>query len=352
MPSLRQTTIARPAVDKGSAAEVDINETRHDFGQMDPYTEGAHKFTLRNAGQKPLILRLGQISCKCTASSLPRGPIAPGESAEIAVQWQTAKNNRFFQESVTILTNDPSTPEIRLTVEGKVRVHFGADPPKLHIPTARPGVRESVSTLLSSQVWPDFRVVDVTSSLKELTWSTSPPGEAELQRMLVAKGIELTVTLPLTMPTGPFTHWIRVKVEPRPGEEVQEYELPLTGKVVRRVAVYGAGIDAEGNIQFGIVRSREGQRRRFIVKVRDDEPGLKIENISTAPAFVVATLQPATVLGAKGLYHLDLEIPKGTRPCNFINEERGKVRIDFDHPRIDSLELSLEFAVVDSGPRR
>jgi hypothetical protein len=339
----------KPGLRKSTA--VIVAESVHNFGEMDPFTPGTHTFTIQNEGRQPLTLKLGGSSCKCTVSHIPEQAIPPGDSAEVAVEWRTAKNNRFFHETVTITTSDPTTPEISLVVEGRVRVHFGADPPVLAIPTARPNKRESVRTTLSSQVWL-FQVLDVTSSLPGLTWESRPASAHVLQKIVARSGHELTLTLPDDLPIGPFHHWVRIRVQPGNGDEPKEYELPLTGKVVRRVAVYGPGIDQRGTIQLGIVRSHSGTKRRFIVKVRDDLPNLTVKKISTHPEFVNATLQPAKVSEtASGVYVLDIEIPKGAHPCDFIAKEKGSLQIKFDHPRIDSLRLALDFAVVRSEGR-
>ena len=339
--------------ESSKAPKVVVNEERFDFGEMNPY-EFAHRiFSFKNVGTAPLTISAGHSTCSCTIAKFPKEPIQPGESAEIRVEWQTKKNNKRFSEKVGFQTNDPDRPELSIWIEGFVKVHFGADPPGFSIPTAHPGVAEKASTLVSSQVWKDFKVVDVESSLEELQWEVAPAPSGALEKYKVKAAYDVIVTLPESMPQGSFKHWVRLKIDPGNGNELTEYELPLEGKVARRVAVYGPHIDNTGLIKFGVVPSEKGAKQRYVVKVRDKDRELNLKKIVTEPDFVDVKLTPWTgVKEGLGLYYMDLSIPKHQRICDFMAARKGSLRIEFDHPRIESLDLSLELAVIDGGTGR
>lgn len=340
-------------VEPTAQPKLALNEDRFDFGEMNPYEFGHRIFSFKNVGQAPLEINAGHSTCSCTIANFPRDPILPGESAEVRIEWQTKKNNKRFSEKVGFKTNDPERAEVSIWIEGFVKVHFGADPPGFSIPTAHPGVAEKASTIISSQVWKDFQVVDVQSSLEELQWEVGAAPEGALEKYKVEAAYQLNVTLPDTMPQGPFNHWVRLKIDPGEGSEPIEYELPLQGKVARRVAVYGPHIDNTGLIKFGVIPSAKGAQQRYVVKVRDKERELKLKKIVTEPEFVDVNLTPwPDVKKGLGLYYMDLTIPKDQRICDYIAAQKGSLRLEFDHPRIDSLDLSLELAIIDGGTGR
>ncbi len=91
-----------------------------DFGTMAPSVTGEHSFTIRNAGDGDLTLRLGSTTCKCTLGTLEKGVLKPGEETSIKLEWTTKTNEKTFSQSAQILTNDPSNYAIDLRVSGRV----------------------------------------------------------------------------------------------------------------------------------------------------------------------------------------------------------------------------------------
>lgn len=327
-----------------------FDETDFNFGEMDPYTFGQHSFRVTNRGSVPLVLELGESTCNCTVSSVPDDPILPGKSAEVLLRWQTSKNNQYFLEESTIRTNDPNQSVVALRIRGHVRVHFGASPPQFDFHKVAPGKRASVTSLLSSQVWPSFEIEDVRSSMPGIQWEVSEPRIELLEDIKAKSGKHLTVTIPDYLQQGAFSHWLRVMIQPEGGKEATEYELPLVGKVVRPVSVYGKCIDSTGTIRLGVISSHVGCKRRFLVKVRDKQTSLLVRETKTVPGSLVVQLHAQDV--AAGLYVLEIEVPKHSKPCDYISKSDGLIRLDFEHPRIDALELKMEFAVADRPPTR
>ena len=327
-----------------------FEETDHSFGEMDPYTFGKHSFRVTNEGTAPLVLKLGESSCNCTVSQVQKKPILPGDSAEVLIRWQTSKNNKYFSESSSIRTNDPTRSDVELRVRGHVRVHFGASPPRFEFSRIRPGENASLTSLLSSQVWPSFVIEDVRSSMPGIKWEVSEPPAIALDDIKAKSGKHLTVTVPNYLKQGSFTHWLRVKIRPDGEDEATEYELPLVGKVVRRLAVYGKNIDQTGTIRLGVISSHVGLTQRYLVKVRDKQSALLVRDIKTTPECLDVQLH--TKDASIGLYEMEINIPEGTKPCDYISQSTGNIQIDFEHPRIDSLELKMVFAVADRPPTR
>jgi hypothetical protein len=235
-------------------------------------------------------------------------------------------------------------------VSGDVLVHVGANPPELVMSGIHPGRSESVTTVVTSQVWDRFEIEKLTSSLEGHRWTVEPATETHLEQLKAKSGQQLTIHLPNSLPQGEFNHWVRFQLTPSQGDS-KMYELPLRGKVLRRVAVYGPGIDMSGTVSLGVIPSQQGRRRRLVMKVRDPQPNLHVDRITCHPEFlqVKVTPYPAKVTSTKGLYYLDIEVPKLSPISRFQSSEAGEVAIQFDHPRIEDLKLRVDFAV--SGHR-
>ena len=334
------------------APRIEVSATEHDFGEMNPFQFGEHEFIVRNVGDAPLELRSERSSCTCTVAKLSEEPIAPGEEARVVLHWQTTKNNRRFSESATLATNDPNQESLKFRVTGNVLVHVGATPPELLVPGVHPGKGASVTTVVTSQVWDELRIEGLECSIEGHRMTLAPATPEQLQKLKAKSGQQLTIHIPASLPQGDFNEWVRFQIVPPGGEETPKmYELPVRGRVLRRLAVYGAGIDRTGTVSLGVVDSQEGHRRRLVMKVRDPDPELRIDRISCHPSFLqIDVTSFTTKTNTKGLYYLDIEVPKSSPVGRFQASEAGEIKIHFDHPRISNLALKVDFAV--SGHHR
>jgi hypothetical protein len=104
-------TPTQPAVPAGPTTTMTFAETTYDFGTV---TEGemvTHTYNFTNTGDEPLILSDAKGSCGCTVPRWPREPIAPGQSAEITVEFNSKakKGKRNQKVTITANTNPPQT---------------------------------------------------------------------------------------------------------------------------------------------------------------------------------------------------------------------------------------------------
>ena len=351
-PSSKTETVSASSNEAEPAPRIEVTSTSHDFGEMNPHQFGEHEFVVRNVGDAPLELRAERSTCKCTVVELSDEPIEPGGEAQVVLRWQTAKNNRRFSESATLATNDPDQEALTFKVSGDVLVHVGANPPELVLPGVHPGKGASVTTIVTSQVWNQFDIEGLDCSLKGYQATLAPATAEQLKKLKAKSGQQVTIHVPGSLPQGDFHHWVRFHIVPPDGDaEPKMYELPLKGRVLRRLAVYGQGIDHTGKVSLGVINSHQGHKHRLVMKVRDPDPVLRVDRISCNPSYLqIGVTSLTTKTNTKGLYYLDIEIPKSSPVGRFQASEAGAINIHFDHPRIANLELKVDFAV--SGHRR
>lgn len=122
-----QTSTAAPAKEKTEepAAPVDgpqievLNATI-DYGTIDQDSEPYRIFKVKNTGTEPLLITNARGSCGCTVPERSdwTPPIAPGETRDLRVRYDTHRIGQF-RKRVTLTTNagDPTV----LTIKGTVK---------------------------------------------------------------------------------------------------------------------------------------------------------------------------------------------------------------------------------------
>ncbi len=97
---------------KSKAPKMEFEQTTIDYGTIQQNADPLRVFTFKNTGDTPLIITGARGSCGCTVPSYPKKPIAPGETAEIEVRYDT-KRVGPFRKSVTITTNEKVTKKTK-----------------------------------------------------------------------------------------------------------------------------------------------------------------------------------------------------------------------------------------------
>ncbi len=114
-----QAAAQQAAAPTGPTTTMTFEEERFDFGQVMDGEKVTHVFNFTNTGKEPLILSNARGSCGCTVPDWPRDPIAPGESGEIKVEFNTKGKKGKRSQRVTITANtDPA--ESFIYMDGEV----------------------------------------------------------------------------------------------------------------------------------------------------------------------------------------------------------------------------------------
>lgn len=102
-----------------NAQEITFEEEVIDYGEVAKGADGARAFTFTNTGDKPLIIKRVKPSCGCTVADYPKEPIAPGESGEINVSYDTNRVNAF-SKTIEVHSNAVESGRKILRIKGKV----------------------------------------------------------------------------------------------------------------------------------------------------------------------------------------------------------------------------------------
>ena len=97
-----------------------LQQTSYDFGDIKQGDVVSHDFILSNSGGDMLTISNVTASCGCTAAAPEKKELAPGESTNLKVSFNSARRQGKQHKTVTVFSNDPQNPEMKLTITGVV----------------------------------------------------------------------------------------------------------------------------------------------------------------------------------------------------------------------------------------
>lgn len=328
--------------------KIEILESVFHFGRMDPETSGKHSFQVRNIGTAPLTLNVAGTTCKCTVGGVSAKEVPPGEHAFVTLEWNTGYKFQTYSQSAEVRTNDPLKPVFSLEVEGTVRRLFGAEAEELILPAITPGKSATADMIVFSQIWDDFEIVDIKTTLPGIAVQFLPVDDKDAKRLEAKSARLLKVTVPGDLPAGEFRDAIRIKAAPAGSpRQITDFELPLRGKTLRRFTINGPFSENDA-LLIGQVPHGAGKTMRLLVRVRDEDLALPIQSIEVQPGFLKVVVEPHLEknLAMPGLYDLVIEIPADAPACQYMGNPVGSLRITTGHPRVPEIKLQVMLAVT------
>jgi len=104
-----------------AAPSVFVEQAVYDFGVVTEGDEVAHDFVIWNRGDQVLQILDVRAGCGCTTTSLSGETVPPGRAVRLGVRLDTSGYaGSRVTKAVTVKTNDPTQPEIRLEIAGQV----------------------------------------------------------------------------------------------------------------------------------------------------------------------------------------------------------------------------------------
>lgn len=305
---------------KGRPVLEVVGDIEYDFGSMMHGTSMSHDFLVKNSGEGPLVLEMGESSCKCTVGDLDSSILKPGEETKVTLTWKAQAVMRDFGQSATIKTNDPDQTEVKFSIFGDITRSIVIVPDALEI--------GNISD--SEEVNRNFYVLsylDGTESLTDLTWTADSSREfVELQaEKIEAKGLklqapkgaksafEVSLKLKQGLAIGPFAS--RIQFGTNHGEDVRTLELPVNGRVTGIIELQGGpSFDTRNNLlDLGNVSSSKGAKVTLLLFIRGEQRDEIIPEVdSVVPEDALqATVGKVKKSATRNVYPVTFEVPKG-----------------------------------------
>jgi len=97
-----------------------LQQSSYDFGDIKQGEKVSHTFVLSNGGGDLLKISDVKASCGCTAAAPEKKELAPGESTNLIVTFNSAGRMGKQSKTIRIYSNDPENPELVLSFTGNV----------------------------------------------------------------------------------------------------------------------------------------------------------------------------------------------------------------------------------------
>ncbi len=115
---LFSTSLFAQASEDSNKGVFDFETETLDYGTIAHKSDGVRAFKFKNTGNAPIVITKVKGSCGCTVPTKPKGPIMPGETAEIGVKYATDRVGAFTK-TITVTSNASEATKV-IKIKGKV----------------------------------------------------------------------------------------------------------------------------------------------------------------------------------------------------------------------------------------
>ncbi|HND89627.1 MAG TPA: DUF1573 domain-containing protein, partial [Saprospiraceae bacterium] len=95
-----------------------LTERDHDFGEIPQGRPVKFVFRYRNTSDAPLTLETVRTTCGCTAAEWTEGPVPPGGTGDISVEYD-AYQGGTFKKKIRVFFHEQKKAEM-LSIRGEV----------------------------------------------------------------------------------------------------------------------------------------------------------------------------------------------------------------------------------------
>lgn len=164
-----------------------------DFGTVDNSQTIEHTFVIRNTGDTTLEISNVRPACGCTLANISEKMVPPGGESHITARLSLQGRTGPQSKPITILSNDPQTPEFRVTLAGTAVSGIQVAPDRILFGQIGQGQKLEQTVEISAVSQESFNITGVQASMSELT------GEVET----LEQGRRYKVKATLTGPAQP-----------------------------------------------------------------------------------------------------------------------------------------------------
>ncbi|NND96917.1 MAG: DUF1573 domain-containing protein [Pirellulaceae bacterium] len=357
-----------------SGAKVEMEtEERYDFGVMAPGEKGSKIFKIKNVGTDPLTLKVGASTCRCTIGSLKSDTVAPGDSAEILIEWTVKTTKNTFSQNAQIITNDPSKVLIDLHIEGRVVREIEMAPKAWTFGSVATGEGFEFDGKVYSYYEHGIELQQTTYSMEqlndlaEITVEPFEPGEDDGIYSEAKHGYHVMTKVKPGLRQGAVStrFLFGFKVLDEDGkvaiaEDGSEGDVYYADAQVTGVVQGSMGVVLNSKIKstedggyiynFGRLGSDDSKKAKLFIKLKGSEretTNLMIGEVSPE-GVIQAKLGKPLVQVNSVLCPLELELVPGDEAIDLTGKSKddyGYVWIESDNPKVTRMLIAVKFAI-------
>ena len=207
-----------------------ISEREINFGRVDQFQQVRQKIIVRNEGDAPLVIMKIDTDCGCTAAVMADSVIAPGREAPVEIAFSTGDRQGEQHKTVTIKTNDPAEPTVRINVISDVVPYVRLSDERVRFAPVHAGEVKTERVRLAADSGFGLKVKSVEPGEPFFTTKAEPDPSADEEAFFVS------MTLLPDAPAGPFRKTIDVETT---GRVPRTFHLIVTGQILSYFIVKG-----------------------------------------------------------------------------------------------------------------
>lgn len=108
--------------------KIQFEQTVYDFGTTSQVETVTGTFKFKNAGDGLLKIDAPKPSCGCTIASLKPDTLGPGATGELTFTLNLGRAKAQLQKHIAVVSNDPETPEVALTLKADYTPLYDINP--------------------------------------------------------------------------------------------------------------------------------------------------------------------------------------------------------------------------------
>jgi hypothetical protein len=273
----------------------------------------------------------------------------------VTLQWKSMLYTGPFRQSVTIFTNDPQRPEVKLRVAGRFSAPVEVVPRELVFSRVPFGQAATGQVRMVSYLDDPLKILSCeladSPGAEHFAVTWVPLAAAQLAvETGVRTGYLVRVTARPSLAPGSFQQCVVIRTNLK---SVPQVEIPVLGLVGSDIAIVGRGWNAQtGVLTLGTVDSRTVLQWPLAIIIRGPYArNVKFKSVQTFPKLLQVKLGDTVVLGRPALSRtpLTVEIPKGSSPARHLGSDQGQlgqIKLETSHPEAPELRILVRFAVA------
>ncbi|HLG28986.1 MAG TPA: DUF1573 domain-containing protein, partial [Candidatus Brocadiales bacterium] len=283
------------------APSIVFENPNHDFGIIYAGDKVEHLFKFENHGKGNLVIKQVKTSCGCTAAASTKENIPPGGSSEIKAIFNPGQDPGKIKKEITVTTNDPVTPLVKLSIAGNVIKQVVTKPSWINFGAITKGDTGTKTIEVSPGTDFNLEVTGVESDNTNVTASYKKDG----------KNYIIDAVMKADAPIGKLKGKITIATN---STRQQKIIIPFSGDITGDVLV------SQSVLSYGVVIQGRESVRKLIVTLRKKD--IDIKDVEITPAFFSANLQPK---GSLDLPYREVEVKlNGDAPVGKIT---GSIKI-------------------------
>lgn len=349
-----------PIPDEAPFAEAEVDKLTHNFQVMAVGEKGSHTFTVTNKSkERPLLLKKGPTTCKCTLADLENGELKPGKSMKITLSWKIPEGSERFEQNAEIWTSDPKNPTLVLSISGEIRKTIEILPStEWKIGAIGESKTKEYTGLISSGIFSKFKILALESTSKNITATHIPLSKDDLTSTRAKSGYRIKLAINPVGLVGILEESLIIKTElpdkKTGGKRLANFAVKIVGSMTGAAMFRPLpGVRwAPGSLvarlgQFNASDGKEVGLRLFITE--PEGLSFKITDIVADPPFLKATIKrvgeknAGAKTGERSQFLLTLSVPPGSPRASRLLKNYGTIKFKTNHPKARTMKIGMEF---------